>query len=291
MIRHRWRRYRARRKFQPVIHDSVAQAARSRLERLLREVYGSRSHRVDSTALEPALQEQAVRAAASDDPVDWFVLLILRAPIAARAQRAMDRQKVHPLEKQARLYELIDFNDAFISAVLSMRPAERNGFIEAARHEMARFCMQMGVRMFSDQQFEAITRGLTREVAIYLGARREGFQADMTPRSQDALGVDVIITDPISGRRLNVDVKTSSSFHYRLKDLVREGRISQDEAAKAEYDGYIQEVNGRGEEAALVTILRVDPNEMGDIDEFFEFIDPSLLGDRLRQLFARNNVQ
>lgn len=291
MIRHRWRRYRARRKFQPVVHDTLAHTARSRLERLLREVYGARAHRVDSATLEPALQEQAARAAASDDPVDWFVLLILRAPIAARAQRTMDRRRVDRLDKQARLYELIDFNDAFISTVLSMSPAERNGFIEAARHEMARFCMQMGVRMFSDEQFEAITRGLTREVAIYLGAQREGFRADMTPRAQDALGVDVIITDPVNGQRLNVDVKTSSSFHYRLKDLVREGRISQDEAVTAEYDGYIQELNGRGEETVLVTIFRVDPNEMGDIDGFFEFLDPSLLGDRLRQIFARNNVQ
>lgn len=290
MIRHRWRRFRARQKFQKVAQGNFAQTARSRLERLLREVYGGRSQRVDVRRLDAVLKEQAERAAMSDDPVDWFVLLVLRSPAATRAQQAMDRQKVGQLDKQARLYELIDFNDAFVSTVLSMSAAEREGFVDMARHEIARFCMQMGARMFSDEQFEAIVKGLVREIAIYLGARREGFQADMTQRSQDALGVDIIITEPVSGRRLNVDVKTASSFHYRLKDLVREGRVSQEEATQAEYDGYLQEVNGHGEEAVLVTLLRADPNEMGDIDGF-EFRDPGLLGDRLRKLFAQNDVQ
>jgi hypothetical protein len=248
-------------------------------------VYGNRWQRLDVKRLGIAVHEQSLRAAASDDAVEWFTLLILRSPAATRAQQYMDKHPGNSYGTQNKLYELIDFNDAFVSTVLALRPEQREDFIDIARHEIARFCMQVGARMFSDQQFEAITKGLSREVAVYLGTRTEGFGVVMTPRSQDALGVDMIVTDPLTGKRLNIDVKTSSAFHYRLKDLVREGRLSQEQATHAEEAGYAQAVNGHGGEETLVTLLRVDPNELGDVKSFV-FTHPELLGERLRQLFA-----
>jgi hypothetical protein len=139
--------------------------------------------------------------------------------------------------------------------------------------------------MFSDKQYEAITRGLSREVAVYLGALDQGFGAEMTSRSQDAMGVDMVITDPVSGKSLNIDCKTASAYRYRLQDLVQQERLSADDATKADLLGYAHELNGHGSEQVAVTLLRIDANEMGDIEGFY-FTNPELLGGRLRKIFS-----
>ena len=146
------------------------------------------------------------------------------------------------------------------------------------------FCGRLGSRSFSNGQFEAITHGLSREVAVYLGALDQGFSVVMTTRGQDAMGVDMVITDPVSEKSLNIDCKTASSYHYRIKDLVQQGRLSEREGQVAEELGYAHEINGHGPEAVAVTLLRIDPNEVGDIKDF-KFVEPELLGDRLAVLF------
>lgn len=246
---------------------------------ILQQVYGAR-HQVHVEQLHAAIDEQAKRTLVRPDPVEWVALLILRAPVAARAQHAMDKHP-HTPDQQARLFELIDFNDTFVSTAIALNQTERVGFVEALRPVLDRFCKQVGAHHFSDEQYDAITRGLTREVAVYLGALAQGFDATLTSRSQDALGVDMIITDPLTGRRINIDCKTPSAFRYRLQDLVREGRLSEAEAELADQTGYAHERNGHGREAVAVTILRIDPNEMGDIRDFV-FTQPELLGVRLR---------
>lgn len=284
-MHHGWRRYRAAVKYRSR-PTNLAESTRARLEHILAEAFGNRWRRIEADELDPVVFQQAQMLSVNANAVEWFALLLLRSPAATRAQQKMD---THPegRDKQERLYDLIDFNDAFVSTVLALSDEQREGFIDIAHHEIARFCMQVGARMFSDEQFDAIVRGLSREVAVYLGAKREGFEAEMTSRSQDALGVDIVITDPATSQSINIDVKTSSSFHYRLKDLVREGRLSQDDANRAELDGYAHELNGHPDEAVRVTLLRVDPNEMGDVEKFM-FVRPELLGARLRRLFQES---
>ena len=257
-----------------------------RLETLLTEVYGSQRH-IYVEQLGPAIHEQAERVLLHPDPAEWFTLLVLRAPIAARAQHHMDKRPHSAPGEQARIFELIDFNDTFISTVLALSPAERQTFLDVMKTEIAWFCKQVGAHMFSEEQFEAITKGLTREIAVYLGAVNQGFAASMTTRAQDAMGVDLVITDPISNRSLNIDCKTPSSYRYRLQDLVREGRMDEAEAERADLEGYAHEVNGHGGDAVSVILLRIDPNEVGDIENF-EFTRPELLGERLRTIFAKN---
>lgn len=288
-MRHAWRQYRVRKKF-ATAPTGLAEAMRARLEKLLREVYGNRWHRLDAKHLGAAVNEQTHRAEVSDDAIEWFVLLVLRSPAATRAQQYMDTHEGGYHSSDKNLYELIDFNDAFVSTVIALSVEQRQDFIEVSRHEIARFCAQVGARMFSEEQFEAITRGLSREVAVYLGALQQGFDVVMTSRRQDAMGVDMIVTDPVSKHTLNIDCKTSSSFHYRLKDLVREGRMSPDEASQAELHGYAREVNGHGDEAVMVTLIRIDPNEVGDVKSFV-FTQPELLGERLRALFSQTVAQ
>jgi hypothetical protein len=213
----------------------------------------------------------------------WFALMIAQAPRAARAQVQMDTHDGGYKNKQARLYELIDFNDAFVSTVLALPDNELKGFVERARHELARFCAQVHAPMFSDVQYEAITRGLSREVAVYRGAILGGFEAAMTSRHQDALGVDMVITDPSSGRSINIDCKTPSSYRYRLQDLVREGRLSENDSALADQLGYVREMNGSGSERVEVVLMRIDPNELGDVIDF-GFVEPQRLAKRLHHM-------
>lgn len=278
MIRTHWRRFRK------AIRPARAQATGEQVERRLDEILSTQRLKTVSS-LETLSDAQARRAIVGGSGVDWFVLLILRAPAAAQAQHQMDKHPHSYHTDKGRLYELIDFNDTYVSTVLALDPAERSGFNELAYRHIDRFCRRMDVRPFTPEQFEAITRGLTREIAVYLGARQLGYRVTMTSRTQDALGVDMVITEPASGRVLNIDCKTASAYHYRLQDLVREGRLTKQEGAQADLDGYVRVVNGSDDEAVEVTLLRVDPNEVGDIIDFV-FKEPELLGKRLRTIFS-----
>lgn len=211
--------------------------------------------------------------------------LLRQAPAAAQAQHQMDSHSHSYHTNKTRLYELIDFNDTFVALALSLKPEERSGFVERLKADMARACQEQHMPMFTDEQFEAITKGLSREVAVYLGALSQGFQARMTTRAQDAMGVDMVITDPVSKQSLNVDCKTPSAYHFRIKDLVEQGRMSEQDAERADLQGFAHEVNGQGDEAVAVTLLRIDPNEMGDIKDFV-FTDSGLFGRQLRTVFS-----
>jgi hypothetical protein len=281
-MRRHWRRFRAAVRRPRTDAATTLKRAEQYLDALLSEVSGRRTVYVEQ--LRPIIDEQTRRVAVNPRAEEWCALLLLHAPVAAKAQHYMDK---HPNVREARgrLYELIDFNDTFVSTVLALSPDERNGFLEALQPALERFCKRVGVQRLSDEQFEAITRGLTREIAVYLGALSEGYDVEMTNRTQDALGVDMVITDPHTGERLNIDCKTPSAFRYRIQDLVREGRLSHQEAEQADLAGYAHERNGHGREAVAVTILRVDPNETGDIKNF-AFTEPRLLGERLHELFA-----
>jgi len=230
----------------------------------------------------PIKQTQETTPGTSDELLQQ---LLERTPGAVRAQRSMDAHPGAYHTNKTKLYELIDFNDTYVSLALALPATQHAGFIERLRSEMARHCESVGSPMFSDEQFDAITRGLTREVAVYLGAKQQGFEVNMTSRSQDALGVDMVITDPTTHRSLNVDCKTPSAYHFRIKDLVQQKRLTPEEATHAELEGYAHEVNGRGSEAVAVTILRIDPNEVGDITDL-TFDEPNLLGTRLRTIFS-----
>lgn len=279
-----WRQFRPRVQLRrKVTSHSLVNDVHQRLDALLAETIPTNTQ-VDPEQLSPAIKEQVGRIGVIPDAAEWFTLLLLRAPSAVRAQQQMDEHPRGFHDRQARLYELIDFNDAYVSTVLALTDADRVGFELLAREEIGRFCKRVGSRSFSDKQYEAITRGLGREVAVYLGAIDQGYTANMTSRSQDALGVDMIIGDPATNKSLNIDCKTASAYHYRLQDLVQQGRLSKHDQKVAESIGYVREVNGHDGQEITVTILRIDPNEVGDIIDF-RFTDTSLLGARLKRMF------
>jgi hypothetical protein len=112
----------------------------------------------------------------------------------------------------------------------------------------------------------------------------------MTSRAVDAFGVDMQIRSLNSGRYINVDCKTTSAFHFRLKDLVHQGRISFDNQAEAETKGYWEITNrGEGHEMRIV-LLRISQEELGEI-EGFSFMDESVLIARLQHIINERGLK
>lgn len=213
----------------------------------------------------------------------WLRALVLQAPQAALAQGQMDKHPHGYHSRGERLYELIDFNDAFVSTVLALDEPLLAGFSDEAKRLMDWFCKRVGVRGFSDEQYQAIVQGLSREIAVYRGVQKEGFAASMTSRASDALGIDMIITDPATGKYVNIDCKAPSAYRHRIYDLLREGRLSEEEVTAAEMLGYIGEMNGHGGERTEVILWRIEKERYGEIAGF-SFTDTTELGKTIRAI-------
>lgn len=214
-------------------------------------------------------------------------LLVLQAPRAALAQAEMDGHPHGYRDREKRLYELIDFNDTFVSAVLAQPPARLASFNERMKTAMTHFCKSQKSIMFSDEQFEAIAKGLSREIAVFLGAQREGYGVEMTSRTQDAFGIDMVVTNLRTREILNIDCKTPSAFRYRLEELEKEARISTEQLLRADEDDFITVINRLNNERVPVTILCVRPEHLGDIVDF-RFADTRPLGDILHSIFVHS---
>lgn len=211
-------------------------------------------------------------------------LLVLQTPRAALAQAQMDAHPHGYRDREKRLYELIDFNDAFVSAVLAQAPKDRPDFEPRMKLAMERFCKSEKTVSFTDEQFDAIVKGLSREIAVFLGAQTQGFKVSMTSRTVDAFGIDMIIRDPVTGAQLNVDCKTPSAFRHRLEDLEKEKRITSDQLLQADEDDFITVLHRRNDAKIPVTLLCIRSEHVGEIVNF-EFTQPKRLGALLRTIF------
>lgn len=236
-------------------------------------------------AKDHALSLDSQHGASTSRAESWLYALVLQAPRAAQAQAEMDKHPHGYHNKQQRLLELIDFNDAFVSTVLAM-PRE---LLPRIHDELWRLfnkiCKKVGSRRFSEQEYDAIGHGLSREVAVYLGAIKEGYEPQMTSRVTDAFGIDMRILDPRSQKSVNVDIKTRSAYHYRIRDLEREGRISQEEVAMADRNGFVAVYNGKDSERVRVVVWRIDTDLLGEVVDF-QFKDTRALGQMLRKIVA-----
>lgn len=242
-------------------------------------------HRVHGrvSLLDNAIDEQRRYAANSNNPGQLLALLLLLTPGAAQAQEQIDTHPHGFHSKQARVYELIDFNDAYVATVLAMQRRHLPTFNTHLKRMMDEVCRRVGTRVFDEQQFDAITRGLTREIAVYLTAVELGYDVRITSRREDAMGVDMVVKDKKTERTANLDIKSPSSYRYRLQDLVREGRMSEHDQMQADVKGYAFTTNGHGAEAVDVTLFRVDANEVGEIVDF-RFEEPNKLDTRLQDV-------
>jgi len=278
-----WRRFRPQRAGNiEIVPGSLAPLYRQAADHV-HQLYPGR--RLKERLISPIIQSVRDRARAKNDPMLWIAALILQSPRAVAAQQQMDKHPHGYHNKQARLYELIDFNDTYVSAVLSMPEADLPSFVDEVKRAMDVFCKQLGVRAFSDEQYEAIVHGLSREIAVFRGAIKEGFSATMTSRAEDAKGVDMIIADPLTGKSINIDCKTHSSYYYRLKQLVREGRMTTEQAGAADLAGYCVVVNGHDNERVRVVLWRIDEETYGTVTNF-SFENTAALGRSLHEIIA-----
>jgi hypothetical protein len=204
-------------------------------------------------------------------------------PQAARAQRAMDTRRGGYRNREARRMELIAFNDLFVEVVLGLEESARGEFMKRLYASMQQHCREVREPCFSREQYEAIVRGLSREIAVFLAAKRHGYEVHMTSRVADGLGVDMQIRDSSSGRYVNIDCKTPPAFRRRIHDLVREGRLTEAEAAHAVIGGLVELKNGRGMNRVVVVLVRVDEAEFGEIHNF-EFTDTPKVAQRLQEI-------
>lgn len=237
---------------------------------------------------ESARQRARITEQRSDDDAKaraWLLLLILQAPHAVQAQAQMDKHRHSFRDKASRVMELIDFNDAYVSAVLAMPAGHLHDFNDEVKRLIDWFCKRVGAWTFSDEQFEAIAHGLSREIAVYNAVRAAGFGAQMTTRSEDAFGIDMYITDYATGKQISVDTKTNSAFHYRLIELLSEGRMDDNDINLAEKRGYAAVFNGRGDEKARVVLWRIDHTTLGNIQDFAFANTEQLIGE-LKEIFA-----
>lgn len=214
---------------------------------------------------------------------DGMVALLAQVPRAVLAQLQMDEHPHGYRDKQQRLYELIDFNDTLDMIVIAMPPELRETFAERAKQAADRICKRVGAPCFSNEQWDAIIRGLSREIAVYMAARANGFNAVMPSRASDAMGVDVQVQDPESGRYINLDCKTPSAFRYRLEQLVKEDRISPHDQIKADEQSYWPVTNGHNRNRVYVILLCLLPDKFGEVENF-EFVDSDAIRDTLNLL-------
>lgn len=214
----------------------------------------------------------------------WLLLAICLTPMAARAQRELDGHHGGYKNRQARVYELIEFNDAYVEAVLGMSSVELEGFEEWFYQQMRRFCKAKHEMPLSAKQYEAISHGLSRETAVFLGAKAEGLEAHMTSRVADARGVDMIIRDPYTGKSMGIDCKTRSSYHFRLKDLNRKRVIDEEQQLRCELRGFCPLPRYKN---TSTTLLRVATRDLGQIRNF-RFTDTSKLGELLHHALAEH---
>ena len=208
------------------------------------------------------------RAEASNRPEDWLAALFIQAPRAATAQQDLDKSPRGYHDKKARVFELIDFNDTFVATILAMDEAERTQFNVKAKEQCDRMCMVAHSPAFTEEQWRAIVRGLTREIAVYRAARERGFDAFMPNRAADAMGIDLQVRDPESRRYINLDVKTPSSFRHRLEELVQEGRLTDNELLEADERSYLLETNGHNGGSVHVIVLCMLPDKFGEFGHF-----------------------
>lgn len=255
----------------------------------MKRVKDSLQRRPEARDLDKKIDQWKLQAKRTNVTTDWLTAFFAQAPRAVLAQAQMDKHPHGYHDKQARLFELIDFNDTFEGAVLSMNDAERAKFAEEGRKGCDYICSLVNVPPFDDDQWNAIVKGLSRELAVYLAAQHNGFYVYMTSRAQDAMGIDMQVKDPSSGAYINLDIKSPSAFRHRLEDLVHEGRLNEHELLKADEQSYARITNGHGAQAAEVLLLCVLPDTFGDVVDF-RFVDESPMRDMLGRLIDRHGL-
>lgn len=278
--RHGWRRFR------PVTLTTPRASLRSQLKAadsvVARAEVVAEQAAQKNPVLERAVDLLRSQLMIAPTPERTVALALLLTPQASRAQFMMDAHKHTFYNRKERLLELIDFNDAFVSAIIACSD-QLEKFSDQFRDAQKRFCKRHKTPVFTDGQWHAIEHGLSREAAVYFAAQHAGFDVVMTSRTDDAFGIDMQVRDRAQHAYVNIDCKTHSSFFFRLKQLVREKRLSERDALRAQELGFCATENCRDNHCVRVVLVRIDHTILGDIVAF-RFVDDTKIVAELRKI-------
>ncbi len=239
----------------------------------------------DANAYAQHLKQQEVPTDAQQKLAYYQTLLVAQTPQAVLAQWQMDTHKHGYHNREKRLYELIDFNDTFVNLVLATPLHKRGALPQALKHKMDMFCRKLGTPCFTSEQFSAIVLGLGREIAVFAAAEQLGYYARMTSRTQDAFGIDMMIVEPGTNKRLYIDCKTPSAYRHRLEDLVKYGHISEEQLLQADKDDFITIDRHHNQDIVPVTLLCIRSDTVGEVHDF-AFDEPRRMQALLDTVFA-----
>ena len=288
--RHGWRRFRPQLVVAPLPYHTVPARKMGEQPLIEQAVHLVSEYLKKNTTLDRAIDLLKNQLIIASTPVRLVALALLLTPQASRAQAMMDAHKHNFHDRKARLFELIDFNDSFVAAVLSINADELDGFSDAFRSAQEAFAKKHKTPLLSEGQWHAIEHGLSREVAVYFAALHAGYEALMTSRVDDAFGVDMQVRDRATGSYVNIDCKTHSSFFFRLKELVRERRLTPEQAVHAQDVGYCEIENCRDDICVKVVLLRIDHTILGDIVNF-RFVDERATVERLAEIIGHYGLK
>lgn len=267
-----WRRFRPKR---ARAHESQIQSTSLKIVRTV----------IQANQLVEDLKKQPEPKDAHERALYYRTRLIAQTPQAVIAQWKMDTHKHGYHDRQKRLYELIDFNDTFVSLVLETPVHRRKELTESLKLEMDQFCRKLSTPSFSDEQFTAIALGLGREVAVFTAAEQLGYHVRMTSRTQDAFGIDMMIVQPGTNKRLYIDCKTPSAFRHRLEDLAKYKHITEEQLLRADKDDYITLDRRHNDDTVPVTLLCIRSDTVGEVHDF-AFDEPKRVQQLLDTIFA-----
>jgi len=239
----------------------------------------------DANAYVEQMKQQSVPTDSYEKLIYYRVLLIAQTPQAVLAQWQMDAHKHGYHDRQKRLYELIDFNDTFVNLVLLTPIHKRVGLTESLKLEMDQFCRKLSTPSFSEEQFAAIALGLGREVAVFAAAELLGYRVRMTTRTQDAFGIDMMIEQPSTHKRLYIDCKTPSAYRHRLEDLVKYHHITEEQLLQADTDDFLTADRHHNDDTVPVTLLCIRTETLGEVHDF-AFDEPKRVQALLDRVFA-----
>lgn len=195
-------------------------------------------------------------------------LLILGIPAAARTQERMDRHRSH--DRALDVGSLSRFNrdltSAIIAAPKNMRPEFTN---QIRRRSESLLYRKWGLPVLSEVQFNRITSGLEREVAVFDALEEttpEGWQVRQGSMQEDALGTDIVVVDN-KGAELRLDSKTRYAFDHVVDDLETGHWISAQDAQRGRDTGYVYSP-GRTPSGEKVYTCIFDADNLGSIKDF-----------------------
>lgn len=218
----------------------------------------------------------------------YRTLLVAQSPRAVIAQWRMDTHKHGYRNRKKRLFELIDFNDTLVSVILQTPIDDRFNLASSLKYEIDQFCRKLSTPRFSEEQFEAIVLGIGREVAVYIAAQDLGYNVRMTSRTEDAFGIDMIIEQPHTGKKLYIDCKTPSAFRHRLEDLVKYHQITEEQLLQADKDDYLTALRHDNGKKLPVTLLCIRTETLGAVHSFM-FDEPKRVQALLEKIFSSLN--